>query len=141
MECVERYFTKVNNTGVTIGTPYIVENSTPAAHDMTGIIGVSGPYKGCVYYTAPKVLLTHLLASIGENDFSEENVRDLIGEITNIIAGNAREEFGKEFMISVPVVISGTPDNIQLPQGARSFVIPIYWKSYESLLVVSLIAD
>lgn len=136
---VNRYFNEVNKLNVEIGTPYLVENEKPQAHDYTGIIGISGGrYKGCVYFTAPTVLLKHLLLSMREDDNSDENMRDLVGEIANTISGNARGEFGETFMISVPVVISGAPNDIYLPKGSRSYVIPLKCKNYHSAIVVCL---
>lgn len=138
---VNRYFYEANNVNVKVGTPYLVENNTPALQAYTGIIGVSGPYRGSVYFTAPRILLRHLLLSLQEPDESEGNILDLIGEIANTISGNARTEYGADFMISVPVVVKGTPDQIYLPKTARSFVIPITWKEYTAAIVVSLEKD
>ncbi|NRB42930.1 MAG: chemotaxis protein CheX [Pseudomonadales bacterium] len=132
------YFKQNNASDVEVGSPYLIENDNPAAFDYTGIIGISGPKKGCVYVTAPKALLNHLLLSIGENETSEENIVDLIGEVANTVSGNARGTFGSEFMISVPVVMKGMPDSIYLPKGLRSYVIPLYWKSYSAAIVVCL---
>lgn len=133
-----RYFQHTSEKEVRVGTPYLVSNSEPAAFDYTGIIGISGPIKGCVYFTAPRILLTHLLLSMGENDTSEENVVDIVGEVANTISGNARNMFGNEFMISVPVVIDGAPSNIHLPKHLRSYVIPVYWKAYSAAIVICI---
>lgn len=138
IDSVNRYFNEVNKINVEVGTPYLVENNVPTAHDYTGIIGISGPYRGSVYFTAPRVLLKNLLLSLQEPNDSEENVMDLIGEIANTIAGNARTEYGAEFMISVPLVVKGAPSQIHLPKIARSFVIPITWKNYTAAIVISL---
>ncbi len=135
---VVRYFEHTSDKDVKLGTPYLVENKSPAAFDYTGIIGVSGPYRGCVYFTAPRALLRHLLLSLGEAETGTENMIDLVGEVANTISGNARSEFGQEFMISVPVVVQGPPDSIHLPKSLRSYVIPVYWKAYSAAVVISL---
>lgn len=131
-----RYFQHTSDKEVNVGTPYLVSNSEPAAFDYAGVIGVSGPRKGCVYFTAPKVLLKHLLLSVGEKDTGDDNIADIVGEVANTISGNARSEFGKNFMISVPVVIEGAPSNIHLPKNLRSYVIPVYWKAYSAAVVI-----
>ena len=135
---VVRFFEHTNDKNVKVGTPYLVENETPAAYDVTGIIGISGPYRGCVYFTAPRILLKHLLLSIGETETTNEYIFDLVGEVANTISGNARSSFGHEFMISVPAMIEGAPDNIHLPKNMRSYVIPIYWKAYHAAVVICL---
>lgn len=135
---VLNYFQHTSDKEVKVGSPYLVDNQKPAAFDYTGIIGVSGPYKGTVYFTAPKALLTHLLLAIGEQDTSTDNVLDLVGEVANTISGNARAQFGQEFMISVPVVVEGSPSKIHLPKHLRSYVIPVYWKAYSAAVVICL---
>jgi len=135
---VVNYFGHTSDKDVKVGTPYLVENTQPTAFDYTGVIGISGPYKGTVYFTAPSILLKHLLLSIGEEDTSLENIMDIVGEVANTISGNARTEFGKEFMISVPVMVKGAPSGIHLPPDLRSYVIPIYWKAYSAAVVVCL---
>ncbi len=135
---VVRFFQTNQSNDVKVGTPYLINNDSPTAFDVTGIIGISGPYKGCVYFTVPRIFVKHLLLSMGELDTSSEHMFDLVGEVANTISGNARSEFGHEFMISVPVMIEGAPGNIHLPQHLRSYVIPIYWKSYSGAVVVCL---
>ena len=131
-----KYFQHASIEDVKVGTRYLNENTEPAAFDYTGIIGVSGFKKGCVYFSAPSVLLKHLLLSMGEKDTKEEHLIDLVGEVANTISGNARSSFGKDFMISVPLVIQGAPNSIHLPADLRSYVIPVYWKAYSAFVVI-----
>lgn len=132
------YFQQLNVSDINVGTPYLADNNSPAAFDFTGIIGITGPNKGCVYFTAPSALLRHLLLALGETHSQEEYMRDLVGEVANTISGNARNEYGAEFMISVPVVMQGAPDGIYLHREQRSYVIPIYWKAYSAAIVICL---
>ena len=48
-------------------------------------------------------------------DTSVDNILDLVGEVANTISGNARKVFGREFLISVPVMIEGAVDKILHP--------------------------
>ena len=138
IDSVINYFRATSDGNVKVGTPYLAENAKPTCFGYTGIIGISGPYKGTVYFTAPKILLTHLLMSLGEQDTSNENIMDIVGEVANTLSGNARAEFGQEFMISVPVTISGECNTIKLPNELRSYVIPVYWKAYSAAVVICL---
>ena len=135
---VLHYFNQTSKSSAVVGTPYLLTNSNKLTFDYTGIIGISGAYKGCVYFTAPAALLRHLLLSLGETDTSTESLVDLVGEVANTISGNARKKFGSEFMISVPVVMEGSIDTIHLPRQARSYVIPITWHQYNAAIVVYL---
>lgn len=136
---VRYYFEHQTEEPAQVGTPYLGEVGQTVAYDYTGIIGVSGSRKGCVYYSAPRLLLRYLLLSMGEKDADGANLADLAGEIANTISGNARREFGSDFMISVPVVVSGETPQIQMGSRGRPFyVIPVTWHQYPSALVVSL---
>ena len=132
------YFNHAGDSPAEVGSPYLISNRSSIAKEYTGIIGISGKRKGSVYVTAPRSMLKVLLMAIGETDMTHENMCDLVGELTNTISGNARREFGKDFMISVPVVIVGEPERIVVPEHLRSFVIPINWRGYEAFLVISL---
>ncbi|MFK8010492.1 MAG: chemotaxis protein CheX [Marinicellaceae bacterium] len=132
------YFDQMSESPAQIQTPYLEEKSFSINHEYTGIIGVSGKKKGCVYFTAPESLLKHLLLVMGEYDSSKNALSDLVGEVANTISGNARQYFGSEFMISVPVVVNGKAESIRLPNTLRSYVIPVVWRKYEAALVISL---
>jgi chemotaxis protein CheX len=73
-----------------------------------------------------------------ESDFSHETMRDLVGEVANTISGNARRDFGRDFVISVPSVVAGERPEMPNMTGLRSFVIPINWRSHSAKLVVAL---
>lgn len=132
------YFDQMSESPAVVQTPYLEQNEVTINHEFTGIIGISGKKKGCVYFTAPESLLKHLLLVMGEYDSSKDALSDLVGEVANTISGNARQYFGSEFMISVPVVVKGKTERIKLPSSLRSYVIPVVWRNYEAALVISL---
>ncbi len=133
-----RYFDTVSDTGAEVGSPYLVEGRFPKALEFSGLIGISGKSKGVVYFTASKALLVHVLAALGEPDMGAENLSDMVGEIANTLSGNARKQFGKDFMISVPVVVTGDSANIKIPEGIKSYAIPINWRGHEAFLIISI---
>lgn len=127
-----------SNKEIEIAAPYLAVAEDVPISELTGIIGISGGRKGCVFITSTKTMLRHLVLSLGENEVTPELLRDVIGEMANTISGNARADFGPEFMISVPVVVEGSPDLIALPKKLKGYVIPIRWNSFPFLLVASL---
>ena len=135
---VTRYFNQTSNEAAEVGTPYLMEDSLEVPMDYTGIIGISGKRKGSVYFTAPKAMMKKLLFSLGEEEINHENCCDLVGEVANTISGNARSDFGKDFLISVPVVVVGELESINMPNYLHSFVIPISWRNDHSKLVICL---
>jgi chemotaxis protein CheX len=132
------YFEVAAQQAASIGSPYLVTKGQPGVHDYTGVIQISGKREGIVYFTAPRAMLTVLLMKMQETDFSNETMRDLVGEVANTISGNARRDFGKDFVISIPNVLSGDKVDIPFTTDMRPFVIPINWRSHSAKLVVAL---
>jgi len=138
VEGTTNYFEVAAQQSASIGSPYLVTEGAPQVHDYTGVINITGKREGVVYFTAPRAMLTVLLMKMQESDFSHETMRDLVGEVANTISGNARRDFGRDFVISVPSVMAGERADIPVTPGSRSFVIPINWRSHSAKLIVSL---
>ncbi|MEN1728707.1 MAG: chemotaxis protein CheX [Pseudomonadota bacterium] len=138
IDAVSHYFSQMTGRPGKVQTPYLHEDADVLAHEFTGIIGISGRKKGVVYFTTPPGLLSHLLLLLEESDKTDSLMCDLVGEIANTIAGNARQYFGPDFMISVPVVVQGQPERIRVPENCRSFVIPVNWQNHESAVIVGI---
>lgn len=138
IDSVANYFNQLHDDEIVIDTPFLQENHVPVLSDYTGVIGITGNNKGVVYFTAPLALLNQILTTMKESDQSEENLVDLVGEVANTIAGNARTEFGDEFNISVPIVFKGSPETMMFPKDKHSFIIPISWKHNKAAIVIYL---
>jgi chemotaxis protein CheX len=135
---VQNYFDKFTGRPAEVGTPFLGEPADLPIHDYTGVIGISGSQRGCVYFSAPALMLKDILLRAGESDLSEGNLADITGEIANTIAGNARREFGSEFLISVPIVVRGREQRITMPKDVKAYVIPLRWHKIAASLVVSV---
>lgn len=138
IDIVSQYFERQTGRLPEIGSPYLGEHNALPIYDFTGVIGISGERQGCVYFTAHRDLLRQLLLHVGESDISENNLSDLVGEVANTISGNARRHFGPDFMISVPVVVAGNANAIQMPRTVKAYILPLRWHKMEATLVVSL---
>ena len=132
------YFEVAARQPAAVGSPYLATDGPPAVHEYTGVIGISGRRKGAVCFTAPRSMLMVLLMRMNETDTSEANMRDLIGEVANTISGNARRDFGRDFVISAPSVVAADDGRFVAPAAARPFVIPINWRSHSAKLIVCL---
>lgn len=138
IDSTTNYFEEVTREKAVAGIPYLKGND-PVVLEYSGIIGISGKRKGCVYLTTTRQMLESLANIILDVDaVTTETVKDLAGEIANTIAGNVREAYGDSFMISVPVVVEGQARDIRLPDEVQAFVIPLTWKGEKSYLVVCL---
>jgi chemotaxis protein CheX len=138
IDVVTTYFGQVTGDDAAMGIPY-VKNAEPVVLDYTGLIGISGPRKGGIYFTAGKTLLADLTKVIlGPDEADEDSLLDMVGELTNTIAGNVRRSFGADFLISVPMLIKGRPDDILVRLKLPVFVIPLNWHKEKAFLVVGL---
>jgi chemotaxis protein CheX len=132
------YFKNVTGIEASMGVPFIKEN-TSEVFDYIALIGISGSRKGGIYFTADKPLLEEFAFHIlGERGLDDASLYDLVGEITNTIAGNMREMFGSSFLISVPIVLKGKIDEIVLRLKPPVYVIPVEWNNHKSYLAIGL---
>jgi chemotaxis protein CheX len=135
---VQRYFESLKrDVMVVIEPPFIKDEEKPFL-EYTGIIGVSGKARGAVCFTANRVMLESILSFMHEAPVNRDIICDLVGEIANTLSGNAREEFGRDFLISVPIVSTGQNVSFQFPPDSRNYVIPIIWQGEKAYLLVCL---
>lgn len=140
IDAVRRYFTDVTGEPAGVRGAYLAAHeSRPPSQGYTGLITISGGYRGCVYVSAPRAMLRHLLIAIQIADHSDENLLDTVGEVANTISGNARSHFGDRMEISVPVTIAGAPDQIRPRCRTQPYVIAVEWKGYAASLVVDIV--
>lgn len=138
IQVVVDFFSGVSDEGAQMGIPYMREGDTILL-EHTGLIGISGAQRGGIYITADEAMLRQLASVIlGSDDITKDDVVDMVGELTNTIAGNVRKSFGSGFMISVPMVLRGRPEDIQMQLSPPVFVIPIQWQMHKFYLSVGL---
>jgi chemotaxis protein CheX len=138
VQIVQHFFAQLAGRPAEVGTPFLGDPGSLPRFDFTGVIGISGSRHGCVYFTAPRELLRALLLHVGETQISDANLADLAGEIANTLAGNARRDFGQEFVISVPEVLQGAAQAIPVPKDVKAYVIPLRWHKHDAALVISV---
>ncbi len=135
---VTTYFNEVTGEAAQLDVPYNKGEETLLL-DYTGFIGISGSRKGGLYITCTHDMLKELTSIIMQGEeVDDETILDMIGEIANTISGNARTTFGKNFMISVPSIFQGQPEDFRIVLKSPVIAIPINWKSHKSFLVLGL---
>lgn len=135
---VKHYFLQTTNEPAEIRAAYLGDAEKLVPSQYTGLITLSGMFRGCVHFTAPYTMLLQMLVILGEPDRSESQLLDVVGEIVNTIAGNARKHFGAGLEISVPVTIRGTSDSIRAAVRTRPFVISLHWRNQDAMVVVDI---
>lgn len=137
IQCISHYFERTVGEIAVVGTPYILVDK-PELKQYTGSIPISGEMSGSVVYTLDPELLGKVMKAWGENQPTEELLNDVVGEIANTIAGNAREELGKDFVISVPQIVDGESPAVEMLEDGINLGIPVKVNGLESQLYLTL---
>jgi len=133
---INPFIASLNNTMETMlevspdrNQPFLKSNNK-AGGDVSGIIGfASEEVVGSVALTFPeKAVLKVYELMMGETVSTiNEDVQDTVGELANIVAGGAKEEFGTmgiAYHISIPTVVMGKNHTISHKGGIPVVVIP-----------------
>lgn len=141
VDAISHFFRQFAGTDAEVKSAYLVEPGQELPrYEFTGMISVGGDYSGCLYFSAPRGLLTHLLLVAGEHDYSEEQHLDLVGEVANQLSGQARRQLGSGLEIAVPVRLHRAEGQISPAMACRPYVILLEWNGYPALVVVQLAA-
>ena len=115
-----------------VGTKSIVTNLNSHRWDVSGVIGVTGAAEGIIAIRLTQSLVERLLAKSAiecrDEAELEQVTTSMVGEMANVIAGNALNEISQYRMdITVPIVIQGKNHGISWP--AKNPVIAITFLS------------
>ena len=112
------------------------------SYEISGSIGITGEITGCVVVSFPEPVALQLASALLEDELTEVNAdcTDAIGEIANMVAGDAKKRFPEgNTSISVPNVVIGR-HRISYPRGVPIISIPCEtsagWFSIEVALKV-----
>lgn len=128
LQAVVDTFFKLANMKLTPGKPFLKERDAPRG-DISGVIGIKGKLKGSIAVTLSEgVALSAVQSLTGEPKKEIDNdVRDLVGELTNIISGQGRRmlaEQGHPLEAAIPEIIVGREHVIKHQAGGPILAIP-----------------
>jgi chemotaxis protein CheX len=116
LQAVENVISTMAQVQVQPGKPYMKKDST-ASGDVTGMISMAGDRNGTISVTftegAIKVIVSNMLGE--EIKDMGQDVKDAVGELTNMISGQARRglaEIGMTMNGGIPTVIMGKGHSI-----------------------------
>lgn len=109
------------------GKPY-VKTTQVAMGDVSAIVGITGDKNGTISVTFTRPCAIALVKGMLGNDIQDilQDTKDAVGEITNMISGQARgglSEMGLHFQGSTPSVIMG--DNHTISHCAKAPVVAV----------------
>ena len=109
------------------GKPFVKKNSV-AHGDVTGLVGLTGEKSGSVSISFTKNCAVAIVKNMLGDEIEDivSDVKDAVGEITNMISGQARAglaEQGLVFQGSTPSVVMG--DNHSISHVSHSPIMAI----------------
>ena len=111
------------------GKPNVKKNKT-ALGDITGIIGLTGDSEGSISLTFSEACALTLAENMTGEKFDEinEKVADMVGELTNMVSGDARaqlEDLGFSFSAALPTIVQGKNHRVDhLVEGGATVFFP-----------------
>ena len=133
-------FKTMLNMECTPGKP-TVKDGDEMTCDISGIIGLSGEAQGAIAISFPKLVALKVVSAIlgMQVKIIGEEVTDGIGELANIVAGNAKQDLEKyQLNISLPNVIVGKNHYIKTPTGCKTIIVPFHCELGDFAMEVSL---
>lgn len=111
------------------GKALVLEEEAGHRWNISGMLGVTGDYAGIVCFRLHKILADNMLAKSGVEVASQEDhdeiVYEMVGEVVNIISGNASSKISHAHIeISPPAVIMGENHQIKWPRKMPVIGIP-----------------
>jgi chemotaxis protein CheX len=111
-----------------VGKPYLKKDNV-AQGDVSGVIGFTGESNGTVSVTFDKLSILKIVSNMFGEEMTEINsdITDAVGELTNMISGQARrelEEIGKIYHGAIPTVVSGKDHKIETMTKGPKIAIP-----------------
>jgi chemotaxis protein CheX len=137
---VQKVFSTMLQLPVGVGTPAIKSPGEPA-HDVSGIIGMSGDVEGAVVLSFPIATAERVVRLFTGAPLSHthEDFSDAVGELINMVSGSAKAQFtGKTVSISCPSVIIGRDHTVLGSKDVTTIVIPCNCDCGEFAVVVSI---
>ena len=110
--------------------PYLKEeNHFKALGDISAIIELSGECKGSIGVSFSQNCILHIADKMFGEKYTDLNddISDMVGEIVNMISGDARRELvhlGMNFTAGIPSLIKGVDHDIAHVVSERIIVIP-----------------
>jgi len=120
-------FTTMVKIKPNITAPYLKEDGH-TTYDVSGIIGFSGGLLGSVIVSFQMETAHQLVNALvgAEVETNSPDFADAVGELANMIAGNAKKDLGLVTSIGVPSVVIGNCHIICRLTGVPCVVIPCH---------------
>ncbi len=126
VKSVKRVFETMVHVNMTVGKPFVKPDDCEPS-EVSGIIGFSGDAAGCVVISFSKDVAVAAASKFAGMEIAADHpdFSDAIGELANMVAGNAKMEFTDvNIRISLPSVVIGDSFVVSNSKSSPRIVIP-----------------
>lgn len=125
MQSVQNVLSTMVGVDCRIGKPTLKHEPKPS-YDVSGIVGFSGEVVGSVVISFVADTATRIVESFTceKMPIESPDFADAVGELSNMIAGNAKKDFGLNASISIPNVIIGHDHTIARLSDVPCVIVP-----------------
>jgi chemotaxis protein CheX len=128
LDAVLNVLSTMASVEATPGKPFINKTRTSLG-DVTGLIGVTGYASGSIALSLNQGAILTIVNNMLSESYTEINddIADAVGELTNMIAGQARgdlSKLGMNFKASTPSVVVGKGHKVKHVSSAPVLAIP-----------------
>ncbi len=137
---VQNVFEMMLQLPVTTVQPKLKTPGRPS-HDVSGIIAMSGDVEGTICLSFPTATAERLVCLFTGMELASdhEDFADAIGELVNMVSGNAKAQFeGKHVTISCPSVVIGPEHQVYGRKDVICIQIPCETDAGEFTVEVSI---
>lgn len=111
------------------GAPQAITADTFDQADVSGVIGVTGDIEGTMSISFSADSITYIVGSMFGETIDEvgPDVVDAVGELTNIICGDARRvlgDLGLKLEAAIPMVVQGVMHSVAHVARGERVVVP-----------------
>jgi len=121
--------------------PPVVNEKVAVQSNLTSMIGLGGGIRGMLAIHCPKIVATDITASFLGMEVTDmdEDVKDAIGEIANMVAGNLKVAYASQDInleLAIPTTIVGDSFTISGMVNSQRVVAPLkmngnpFWIEY-----------
>jgi chemotaxis protein CheX len=125
----------------TAGKPYVKKDKI-AIGDVSGVIGLTGASRGAIVLSFSEGAICKIVGSMLGVEYAamDDDVKDAVGELTNMISGDARRRLAEKgiiFEAGIPSIVSGPHHTIESVAKGPVVAIPFEVEGHKFVIEAS----
>jgi chemotaxis protein CheX len=108
--------------------PWLGEPGPRGGKEFRAAVQITGSWQGALVVECPessaRAFTAAMLGTDDGDDMGVEELRDVVGELSNMAGGNLKAIVGADTRLSLPTVIFGTDLDLTVPGGREDLRVP-----------------